>query len=161
MTNLADNLVETAARRPDSPAVRLGDTTMTYADLLRRATGVAGWLRENGLTPGDRVGLMMPNLPAFPVHFYGALLAGAVVVPMNPLLKEREVEYYLRDSGAGLLFVAEGIGDDPAKAAASTGTRLVEVGTFGLDRVDFQTLERTPTPGVEFMRHLAQTGRQS
>jgi long-chain acyl-CoA synthetase len=136
MTNLADNLVDTAARQPDRPAVRLGEATMTYADLLGRAEGVAGWLRENGLVPGDRVGLMMPNLPAFPVHFYGALLAGAVVVPMNPLLKEREVEYYLRDSGAGFLFVAEGLGDDPAKAAASTGARLVEVGTFGLDRVE-------------------------
>jgi long-chain acyl-CoA synthetase len=136
MTNLAHNLVVTAERRPDAPAIRLGDEVLSYADLLRRAAGVAGWLRENGQTPGDRVGLMMPNLPAFPIHFYGALLAGAVVVPMNPLLKEREVEYYLRDSGAGFLFVAEGLGDEQDKAAASTGTRLVEVGTFGLDRVE-------------------------
>ena len=65
MTNLAHNLVVTAERRPDAPAIRLGDDVLSFADLLRRAAGVAGWLRENGLTAGDRVGLMMPNLPAF------------------------------------------------------------------------------------------------
>ncbi|HET6986848.1 MAG TPA: AMP-binding protein, partial [Kribbella sp.] len=55
-----------------------------------------------GLEPGDRVGLMLPNVQ-FAISYYGILRAGGVVVPMNPLLKAREVEYYLRDSGAKLL----------------------------------------------------------
>lgn len=131
MSNLADNLVRTAQQRPEHPAIRLGDQVLTYRGLLHSAAGVAGWLGDHGVQPGDRVAVMMPNVPAFPVHFYGALLAGAVVVPMNPLLKTREVEYYLRDSGARVLFVAEGVGDEPAKAAAAVGVDLVEVGVLG------------------------------
>lgn len=133
MSNLANNLVRSALRAPEAPAIRLGDVTLSYGELLRRAAGVAGWLRANEVRPGDRVAVMMPNLPAFPVHFYGALLAGAVVVPMNPLLKEREVEYYLRDSGARVLFAAEGSGPDALVACAAVGVRLVEVGPLGLE----------------------------
>lgn len=125
--------MRSALRTPDAPAIRFGDLTLSYGDLLRRAAGVAGWLRANEVRPGDRVAVMMPNLPAFPVHFYGALLAGAVVVPMNPLLREREVEYYLRDSGATVLFAAEGSGGDALVACASVGVRLVEVGPLGLE----------------------------
>ena len=53
---------------------------------------------------------MLPNVLSFPVVFYGALMAGAAVVPMNPLLKAREVEYYLRDSGARLVVAARVLG---------------------------------------------------
>lgn len=103
MTNLASNLAQTVGRCPDRPAVRLDDTVLTYADLDDRTARVAGWLRERGLGPGDRIGIMLPNVVAFPLLYYGVLRAGGTVVPMNPLLKAREVQHYLGDSGARLV----------------------------------------------------------
>ena len=64
------------------------------------ATRIAGLLKEKGLEPGDRVGIMLPNVPYFGIVYYGILRAGGVVVPMNVLLKGREVAFYLKDSGA-------------------------------------------------------------
>ena len=104
MTNLADNLTATASRHGQRPAVRLGDSVLTYSQLQDQAQRVATMLKERGIGPGDRVGLVLPNVLEFPVLFYGALSVGAIVVPMNPLLKDREVQYYLEDSGAQVVF---------------------------------------------------------
>ncbi|MBW0117783.1 long-chain-fatty-acid--CoA ligase [Pseudonocardia abyssalis] len=131
MTNLAANLVQTAADHGDRPAVRLDDAVLTYSDLYSAAAGVAGMLTGRGINPGDRVGLVFPNVPAYPIVFYGALLAGATVVPMNPLLKAREVEYYLTDSGMSLVFGWDGGGDAVAEAAKSVGIDSVIVGAMG------------------------------
>lgn len=99
MTNLAENLKATAVAHPDSIAIRLDDLTMTYAELRDAASRFATYLVERGIAAGDRVALSQPNLPTFPVIFYGALWAGATVIPMNPLFKPREIEYYLSDAG--------------------------------------------------------------
>ncbi len=104
MTNLAKNLTDTARVHAGRVAVRVDDAAMTYRALDEASARVAGLLRERGLKPGGRVGLMMPNVAEVPVVYYGVLRAGGVVVPMNPLLKAREVAYYLSDSGAGLIF---------------------------------------------------------
>ena len=76
---------------------------LSYADLREAAGQMSTLLAAAGVEPGDRVGIMLPNVPAFPIAFYGALAAGAVVVPMNPLFKSREIGYYLSDSGAKVL----------------------------------------------------------
>ncbi|MBC8093963.1 MAG: long-chain fatty acid--CoA ligase [Pseudonocardia sp.] len=131
MTNLAANLVTTASEYGDRPAIRLDDHVLTYSDLLAGAAAVAGMLTDRGLKPGDRVGLVLPNVPAFPVLFYGSLLAGATVVPMNPLLKAREVQFYLEDSGMSLVFGWDGGGDAVAEAAATVGIDSVVVGAMG------------------------------
>jgi len=134
MTNLAANLVTTAAEHGDRPAVRLDDHVLTYQDLYDAAAVVAGSLKERGIAPGDRVGLVLPNVPAFPILFYGALLAGATVVPMNPLLKAREVQYYLKDSCMSLVFGWDGGGtDNPAvpEGAKAEGVDCVVVGAMG------------------------------
>ena len=99
--NLASIVTESAARVPDSPAIRLGDVELTYAELDDRSARLATLLREKGFAPGDRVGVMLPNVPEFPVAYYGVLRAGGIVVPMNVLLKRREIAFYLEDSGAG------------------------------------------------------------
>src|SRR5271165_6719072 len=99
MTNLGSLLERAAADHPDHPALRLDDLVLTYVQLRQAAGRMSALLAVGGVEPGDRVGLMLPNVPAFPIAFYGALAAGAVVVPMNPLLKSREVSYYLGDSG--------------------------------------------------------------
>ncbi|MEP6816366.1 MAG: long-chain fatty acid--CoA ligase [Marmoricola sp.] len=127
MTNLAQSLTETAAEHGDRPAVRLDDSVLTYDDLLAGARRVTGLLTARGVGPGDRVGLVLPNVSAFPVLFYGAVAAGAVVVPMNPLLKAREVEYYLKDSGASIVFAWHAMADESSKAAATVGIDCVSV----------------------------------
>jgi long-chain acyl-CoA synthetase len=102
--NLADLLSQSVAACPDRVAIKRDEREITYAELDAAAARVAGLLRAKGVRPGDRVGVMLPNVEYFPVVYYGALRAGAAVVPMNVLLKEREVAFYLRDSGAKVLF---------------------------------------------------------
>ena len=72
---------------------------------------------------------MLPNVPAFPVAFYGALAAGAIVVPMNPLLKSREITYYLSDSGARVLLAWHAAAGEAAKGAADAGAEAIAVET--------------------------------
>ena len=127
-TNLSRNLSETAVRYAERPAIRMDDYVLTYAALDDAASRAASLLRDRGLRPGDRVGLMLPNVPAFAVIYYGALRAGGVVVPMNPLLKSREVEYYLGNSGAKLLLAWHDVASEAelgAKAARVQFQRVV------------------------------------
>ncbi|WP_405997196.1 long-chain-fatty-acid--CoA ligase [Streptomyces sp. NBC_00829] len=135
MTNLAHSLAASAARDGDAPAIRLGDTLLTYAQLDKASARVAGLLRDRGVQPGDRVGIMLPNVPQFAAVYYGILRAGAVVVPMNVLLKAREVAFYLGDSQAKLVLAWHGFAQDAQAGAAAAGTECLLV-TPG----DFETL---------------------
>ncbi|WP_134772024.1 long-chain-fatty-acid--CoA ligase [Ornithinimicrobium flavum] len=130
MTNLAANLARTAGQHPDRPAVILDDFVLTYAELEQSVRQLAGWLRGQGVGVGDRVALMLPNVPSFPVIYYAALRLGAVVVPMNPLFRKREISFYLEDSGARLLVALPG--EDARAAAEQVGTQLMEIGPEGL-----------------------------
>ena len=125
--NLARNLTETAARHGDRVAFKLDDVELTYAALDAASARAAGLLRARGVEPGDPVGLMLPNVPYFPVLYYGILRAGAVVVPMNVLLKEREVAYYLEDSGAKLLLAWHGFAEAAEAGAAKAGAECILV----------------------------------
>src|SRR6267154_5659194 len=129
MTNLSSVLERAAASHPGRPAIRMDDLVMSYAQLRDAAGRAASLLSSLGVEPGDRVGLMLPNLPAFPVAFYGALAAGAVVVPMNPLLKSREVSYYLGDSGAKAVIAWHAAAGAAAKGAADAGAQAIAVET--------------------------------
>ncbi|HZC98823.1 MAG TPA: alpha/beta fold hydrolase [Actinomycetes bacterium] len=135
MTNLALGLAEAKDMYPDRAALRLDDLVLTYEELDERSARVAGLLAALGVGPGDRVGLMLPNVAQFPLLYYGVLRAGAVVVPMNPLLKAREVEYYLGDSGARRMFAWHAVADEAAKGAEAAGTGLVSVAPEALDRL--------------------------
>jgi long-chain acyl-CoA synthetase len=117
MSNLAANLVATTERHGGRIALKLDETEIPYSALDAASARVAGLLRARGIDAGARVGLMLPNVPQFAVVYYGVLRAGGVVVPMNPLLKAREVEFYLSDSGASLLFAWHGFAE-PAEAGA-------------------------------------------
>ncbi|MGI8524009.1 MAG: long-chain-fatty-acid--CoA ligase [Nocardioides sp.] len=131
MTNLATNLTKTAEQHPDRPALKLDDTVLSYTQLLDGARRVTALLKNKGIEPGDRVGLVLPNVPHFPVIFYGALAAGAVVVPMNPLLKGREVQYYLDDSGARIVFAWQDMAEEATKGAKAVGIECVPVEAAG------------------------------
>ena len=125
--NLADILTESAAREPQRVAIKLDDMELTYELLVAGAARVAGLLRSKGVEPGDRVAIMLPNVPYFPVVYYGALRAGAVVVPMNVLNKRREVKFYLEDSGARVLFLWNGFADEGEPGAADAGADCVTI----------------------------------
>jgi long-chain acyl-CoA synthetase len=101
--SLACSLIAAAERHPERIAVRLGERSMSYAELKAATHECAELLLGLGVHAGDRVALMLPNVPEFAVAYYGALRAGAVIVPINVLLKAREVKYLLRDSGAAAL----------------------------------------------------------
>jgi long-chain acyl-CoA synthetase len=125
--NLASIATESAARTPTAVAVRLGGLELTYADLNDRSARLATLLGEEGLEPGDRVGVMLPNVLEFPIAYYGVLRTGGIVVPMNVLLKRREIAFYLEDSGAKLLLGWHGFGEEARDGAADAGTELIEV----------------------------------
>ena len=78
---------------------------------------------------------MLPNVPSFAAVYYGVLRAGGVVVPMNPLLKAREVEYYLQDSGARLLFVWHEVPGEITDAARAAAALPIDVAPGEFDRI--------------------------
>jgi long-chain acyl-CoA synthetase len=127
LENLAGNLVATAARHPGLPALRLDDAVMTYAELDDASARIAALLRARGVAPGDRIGIMLPNVPQFAVVYYGVLRAGAVVVPMNVQLKQREVAFYLGDSGAQLVFAWHDCAPAALDGATEAGAEAIVV----------------------------------
>ncbi len=123
--NVAVLLQESAARMGERVALRLGEDAHTYAQLDAQAQRLAGHLRAAGMRPGSRVGLLLPNVPEFPIAYHGALRAGAAVVPMNTLLRPREIAYYLEDSGAELLVAWHEQLDAALEGAALAGVGRV------------------------------------
>jgi long-chain acyl-CoA synthetase len=129
MTSITSLLERAAGGHPGHAALRMDDLVLSYAQLREAAGRMSALLASSGVQPGDRVGLMLPNVPAFPIAFYGALAAGAVVVPMNPLLKSREVSYYLGDSGAKAVVAWHAAAGEAAKGAADAGAEMIAAET--------------------------------
>ena len=129
--NLASLLTESAGRTPGAAAIRLGEIELSYGELDDRSARLATLLREKGFQQGDRVGVMLPNVPEFPIAYYGVLRAGGIVVPMNVLLKRREIAFYLEDSGAGLLLAWHGFAEEARDGAADAGAEMIEVEPAG------------------------------
>jgi long-chain acyl-CoA synthetase len=121
MLNLSILLEDSARTDPERAAVVLGDQRLTYAQVDAAANQVANLLVARGVRPGDRVALSCPNLPYFPVVYYGILKAGAVVVPLNVLLKGREIAYHLADSQASAYFCFQGTADLPMGTEGKAG----------------------------------------
>jgi long-chain acyl-CoA synthetase len=115
--NLGTILQASASERPKHAALRMDDRVLTYAQLDRAARGVATSLRERGVSPGDKVALLVPNVPAFSIAYFGILYAGAAVVPINVLAAAPEVAYFLADAEAKLL-VAHPLFAAPAETGA-------------------------------------------
>src|SRR5262245_16505513 len=118
--NLACNLSAAARRGPGHPALRLDDTRLDYQSLEDLAARTAALIASSGVAPGDRVGLMLPNVPEFAALYYGALWAGAIVVPMNVLFKRGEIGYTLEDSGAKLLLAWESFAEQAERSEEHT-----------------------------------------
>lgn len=127
MHNLAVNLERNAQLFSNKDAIRLGETAISYSKLDEMASTVASNIVALGLKPGDKIALSCPNLPFFPIVYYGILKAGCVVVPLNVLFKAREIAYHLTDSDAKAYFCFEGtqelpIGQFGREAFAQTDT---------------------------------------
>ncbi|MFE7423920.1 long-chain fatty acid--CoA ligase [Streptomyces sp. NPDC057545] len=125
MNNLAMLLAESAWVESDRVAVRQDDLALTYAQLNDRSARVATLLHAKGVRPEDRVALVMPNATEFPVAYYGVLRAGGVVVPMNPLLKAREIAFVLRDSGSRIVLACPPFAGEVAVAATEVGVECL------------------------------------
>src|SRR5271156_3201341 len=123
MTSLSANLIASKNRSPDRVALRCDDLQFTFAEFDAAAARVATLLEQSGVEPGDRVGVMLPNTPAFAIAFYGIIYRGAVAVPMNPLLKAREVAYYLSNSGPKAFFGTPGFADEAIAGAEQVGAQ--------------------------------------
>jgi long-chain acyl-CoA synthetase len=125
--NLASFLTDTASRAGDRTALKLDDAELTYEQLDEGSARVAALIKSKGFQAGDRVGIMLPNVPYFAAVYYGVLRAGGVVVPMNPLLKGREVSFYLEDPEAKLMFAWGDFEEAAKKGADEAGAELVLV----------------------------------
>src|SRR6478735_10613944 len=148
--NLATLLEDSAATFPDRTAIVFGDTRLSYAELNAFANMVANTLVSRGIQHGDKVALSCPNLPYFTIVYFGILKAGATVVPLNVLLKGREVAYHLGDSDAKAYFCFEGTPELAMGEAGHAGFEQAEgcehffVITAALDGA-------SPIEGVETM----------
>jgi long-chain acyl-CoA synthetase len=124
--NLAHLLDHQAKLTPAREAVVFGPVRLTYAQLNAMASQVAGGLRALGLQPGDHIALSCPNLPYFPIAYYGILKMGGVVAPLNVLLKPREIAFHLKESNAQALLVFEGTPELPMGQMAREGSAEVD-----------------------------------
>lgn len=124
--NLASIVTHHAQLAPESEAIVWGDVRISYGELDRLSNRVANALTEMGIGHGDNVALNCPNLPFFPIVYYGIMKAGAAVVPICVLFKPDEIEYHLRDSDAKVVFVFEGTPELP----------LLQMTKAAFDKVD-------------------------
>ncbi len=153
MGNLATLLEKSATEYPDRTAIVFGDTRLTYAQVNGAANQVANLLVSRGIKPGDKVALSCANLPYFSTIYYGILKAGATVVPLNILLKGREVAYHLSDSNAKAYFAFEGTPDLPIGDAAWEGFQATDSCTeFFLIKLD--SAQPAPLSPPEFFSPL-------
>ena len=148
--NLAASLARNAADIPDRVAIHLGDQTTSYGELDDQSARVAGLLADRGIAPGTPIGIMLPNVPEFASVYYGILRTGAVVVPMNPLLKAREIAYYLGDSGAPVIFAWHVTAPEVEIGAKEAGAEAILV-----DPATFPDILATASPAPQVVDRAA------
>lgn len=142
MTNIAVWLAERAAKSPDLIAIKQGETTLSYAVLNQAAARFATHLSGLGVGAGDRVSIIMPNVAYFPIVYNAIQRLGAVVVPLNPLLKAGEIAYAWQDAEVKVGVVFAMFLEEGTKAGEQTGTQVVPVVPGEFDAM-LQTLEPT------------------
>ena len=107
-TAIAD-FMRSADQNPDAPAVHYFDETLTYGDIERLSNSFAAALEHLGVVKGDRVILVLQNIPQFLISTYAAWKIGAIVVPLNPMYKEQELSYFCENSNAKIFITLEEI----------------------------------------------------
>ena len=159
--NLAVILSESAHSFPDRPAAISAQGQLTYAQLDAASDRVAASLAADGIRPGDRVALQLPNIPQFLMSYFGILKAGAVAVPLNVMLKAPEVAFHLGDCKARTLITWEGILAEAVKGAQAAGLDQIYAVGHADDQdgaVPFERLLAVEVPRYEMaMRDPADT----
>ena len=130
--NIASLITQHAQREHPALIAPAGDTqvSISYPQLNAAAARVQQYLSEQGIVPGDRVALSMPNIPLMPALYYGIVASGALCVPVNPLLSGAELTHQLQDSGAKLLLAWEGtrLADEaPSTVPVRNGSVSVQI----------------------------------
>lgn len=126
MADPVDALRNAAESTPERVAIRAGSGDLTYVGLLAAAGALAHALRDGGIQPGDRVALALPNTPDHAVAHYATLIAGAIVVPLNPTLAAPALTGRLLDAQPGVLLTGREPGDAAVAAAAHAGVDLMD-----------------------------------
>ena len=106
-------------------------TEMTYATWQAQGIAFAAWLQAQGVRKGDRVALMMPNCLQYPICLLGTILAGAVVVNVNPLYTSHELKHLLKDSGAETVVIFENFAHTLEKVVAGSTVKRVVIAAIG------------------------------
>ena len=153
--SVASILAETATRHPDLPALHFMGGTTTYGELWEQTRRYAGALRARGIGAGDRVAMLVPNVPDFARVYYAALSLGAVVVPVHLLFKADEIAFVLRDADADLFVVAAPLLGEAVPAAQAVGVPLVTVLLPPDAGVDLPRLELEARAAAPLARHTA------
>jgi long-chain acyl-CoA synthetase len=125
--NLAGILSDTASRHGERIAMKLDGTELSYEQLEEASARAAGLIRAKGVEAGDRVAVMLPNVPYFAILYFGILRAGAVVVPLNPRYGQTEVAYHVGDSEAKLLFAWHQFADAAEQGADEHDIEVIPV----------------------------------
>src|SRR6266849_1755808 len=126
MFNLAVLLEDSAREVPERTAISFQESKLSYAAVNAAANQVANGLAQAGIQKGDTIALSCANVPYFPIVYYGILKAGGVVMPLNILLKSREIAYHLRDADAKAYFCFEGTPELPLGETGFTAFQEVE-----------------------------------
>src|SRR2546427_954946 len=126
MLNLTILLEDSAREVPERTAIAFEETKLSYAELNAASNQVAHVLSLAGIQKGDTIALSCQNIPYFPIVYYGILKAGAVVMPLNVLLKPREIAYHLRDADARAYFCLEGTPELPIGEMGFTAFKEVD-----------------------------------
>ncbi|UTX52239.1 AMP-binding protein [Leucobacter aridicollis] len=155
--SVASILSESAVRHSDNPAVYFNGDAITYRELWDQTRAYAGALRARGIGRGDRVAIMIPNVPDFPRAYYAVLALGAIVVPIHLLLKSEEISRTLRDAGADLLIASATSLGEAAPAAAEAGVPLLTVLLPPDAHGDFARLE-VEASAAEPIKRIEPTG---
>ncbi|HEY2561545.1 MAG TPA: AMP-binding protein, partial [Caldimonas sp.] len=125
-------LVDESFRRfGDRTAYKFMGRSISFREVDQASAAFAGWLQSQGLAKGDRVALMMPNVPQYPVAIAGILRAGLVVVNVNPLYTPRELEHQLKDSGAKAIVILENFASVLQQVIAAVPTKKVVLASMG------------------------------
>ncbi|HWP19245.1 MAG TPA: long-chain-fatty-acid--CoA ligase [Burkholderiaceae bacterium] len=124
-------LEESFQKYRERPAYKFMGKTVTFGEVDDLSRAFAAYLQSLGLEKGDRVAIMMPNVPQYPVVVAGILRAGYVVVNVNPLYTPRELEHQLKDSGSKAIVIIENFARTLQECQANTPTRKVVLATMG------------------------------
>src|SRR6476661_10148208 len=129
--SLVQLMEESFTRYAARPAYSFMGKDVTYAQTDALSRAFAGYLQSLGLAKGDRVAVMMPNVPQYPVAVAAILRAGLVVVNVNPLYTPRELEHQLKDSGARAIVILENFGHTLQQCVANTPVQHVVLAAMG------------------------------